>query len=133
MPDVTESVTAKGNTGLEWSCPPPRPEGPPATENPGCIKISDPGTDDIICRAAVETDAESRLGVAGAGGEGGVCGEGGVGTRAATCEIDSQRGFAVCHRGHKPELCNSLERCNGRFTSVCLWLIHANLWQFAIV
>ena len=79
MPDVTESVTAKGNTGLEWSCPPPRPEGPPATENPGCIKISDPGTDDIICRAAVETQTERkdlRTQLRGEGGRGcGIHGE----------------------------------------------------------
>ena len=69
------------------------------------------GTDETICRAAVDTDTENRLMDTAGWGEGGMGGGCGESNRETTLPYvkDSQWEFAVWLREHKPGLGYNLE------------------------
>ena len=75
--------------------------------------IQNDGTDEFICKAAIEKHREQTYGHKERGGESEMYGESNMETYTIICKIDSQWEFAVCLRKLKQGLCINLEGQDG--------------------
>ena len=71
------------------------------------------GTDESICKAAMEKQREQTYEHGERGGEGEMYGQSNMETHITICKIDSQWEFAVSLRELKQGLCINLERWDG--------------------